>query len=103
MVRYVKCKVCCQFVHFFPFSLLVADQGEETCRVSQREITGAVDLLSATKRFDLDLFRLGPFRFDYSRDGRFLALGGKRGMVAAMDWMTKKLMCEVCPRLRNGK
>ncbi|CAG0908766.1 unnamed protein product, partial [Cyprideis torosa] len=75
--------------------LLVADPGEETCEISQREIAESVDILSATKHFDLDLYRFGPYRMDYSRDGRFLLLGGRKAHVAAIDWMTKKLLCEV--------
>lgn len=61
--------------------------------MTQDEITSAVSVAAASKRFDLELDH-GPYRSNYFRNGRQLLIGGKRGHVACFDWLTKKLKCE---------
>lgn len=73
---------------------LIGDEGELTYTIRQSEISSSVDAASATKHFDLVLERFGPYRVDYTNNGRHLLIGGKRGHVAAFDWMTKKLHFE---------
>lgn len=74
---------------------------ERTARVTQREIRDSVSVEAAKKSFALDLsggkrnVGMGPYRCDYSYNGRHLLLGGKRGHLAAVDWQTGKLLCEV--------
>ncbi|XP_008317662.1 WD repeat-containing protein 46 [Cynoglossus semilaevis] len=74
---------------------LEADEGEDTCTISQEDIAEAVDITSGAKYFSLKLSQFGPYRLDYGRTGRHLLLGGRRGHVACVDWQTKKLMCEM--------
>ncbi|XP_036908629.1 WD repeat-containing protein 46 isoform X2 [Sturnira hondurensis] len=74
---------------------LEGEDGEDTAKISQTDIVEAVDIASAAKHFDLNLRQFGPYRLNYSQTGRHLAFGGRRGHVAALDWVTKRLMCEI--------
>nr|CAD7428050.1 unnamed protein product [Timema monikensis] len=74
---------------------LEADEGEVTTQFTQKQIAASVDITSASKHFNLELREFGPYRMNYSRNGRYLLLGGKRGHVAALDWITKRLYCEI--------
>lgn len=72
---------------------IIPDEGEKTAKIPQREIASAADLISAAKHFELRL-QFGPYRSDYTRNGQYLLLGGK-GHVSAMNWVTKRLLCEM--------
>ncbi|VDO34835.1 unnamed protein product [Brugia timori] len=74
---------------------LAGDKGELTYTVKQEDICNAVDIASASKHFDVRLERFGPYRANYIHNGRHLLIGGKRGHVAAFDWLTKTLRCEI--------
>ncbi|CAF0952361.1 unnamed protein product [Rotaria magnacalcarata] len=68
---------------------------QRTVDLTQTDIKSSVDIFSAQKRFDLELPLYGPYKIDYTRNGRHLLLGGRKGHVAAFDWQTKKLHCEM--------
>ncbi|XP_020485167.2 WD repeat-containing protein 46 [Labrus bergylta] len=74
---------------------LEGDEDEDTCTISQEDIADAVDITSGAKYFNLKLSQFGPYRVDYSKTGRHLLLGGRRGHVACVDWQSKQLMCEI--------
>ena len=67
---------------------------ERTWKVGQKEIIEAVDVATASKGFGLDL-AFGPYVADYSKDGRDLVIGGRKGHVATFDWREGKLGCEL--------
>uniref|UniRef100_UPI00358EC21A WD repeat-containing protein 46 n=1 Tax=Myxine glutinosa TaxID=7769 RepID=UPI00358EC21A len=70
------------------------DEGHESGRLKQTDITDCVDLASAAKRFDLSLPQFGPYSACYSANGRSLLLAGRGGHVAAVTWRSHKLACE---------
>ncbi|KAJ5495966.1 U3 small nucleolar RNA-associated protein 7 [Penicillium diatomitis] len=68
---------------------------ERTYKVRQDEIKDSVGLETAKKGFELRLTDAGPYRADYTRNGRNLLLAGRKGHVATMDWRDGKLGCEL--------
>ncbi|KKA28763.1 hypothetical protein TD95_004795 [Thielaviopsis punctulata] len=68
---------------------------EHTYNVRQTDIVASTGAANAQKRFDLKLDQLGPYVFDYTRNGRQLLLGGRKGHVATMDWRDGTLGCEI--------
>jgi len=68
---------------------------ERTYKVRQDDIRENVGIETAKKGFELKLEDLGPYRADYSRNGRDLLLAGRKGHVATMDWRNGRLGCEL--------
>lgn len=68
---------------------------ERTYKVRQDEIRENVGIETAKKGFELKLNDLGPYRLDYTRNGKDLLLAGRKGHVATMDWRAGKLGCEL--------
>ena len=74
---------------------LEAEGMERTFRFKQEEIRENVDITAAGKAFDLSLTDFGPYAIDYTRNGRYLLLGGRKGHLALMDWNKCRLKSEV--------
>ncbi|KAF9420456.1 Small subunit (SSU) processome component [Podila epigama] len=82
--------------------LLLTEQGgflepegiEKTYQFTQRSLAKVVDVNTSHKMFNLDL-KFGPYSIDYTRNGRHLLIGGRKGHVAAFDWQGGRLHCEM--------
>jgi len=68
---------------------------EKTWKFTQNQLREEVDIQTADKIFDLNLEKMGPYVIDYTRNGRFLLIGGKKGHLALMEWATKKSFAEI--------
>jgi U3 small nucleolar RNA-associated protein 7 len=50
---------------------------------------------NAQSVFNLNLEDFGPYKsLDFSRNGRYMMMGSRKGHVAMMDWKNKDLVCE---------
>ncbi|CAN0029772.1 unnamed protein product, partial [Sphacelaria rigidula] len=74
---------------------LEAEGMEETFKFSQNEIKQAVDVNTAREIFDLSLPDLGPYAIDYTKNGRFLLLGGRKGHLALLDALRMDVQMEI--------
>ncbi|GAA6022828.1 hypothetical protein JCM10207_001417 [Rhodosporidiobolus poonsookiae] len=68
---------------------------ERTWRVTQGEIQEASAVGSREKGFSLTLDEFGPYEIDYTRNGRHLALAGRKGHVAVFDTHSSVLHSEL--------
>lgn len=74
---------------------LEAEGTEETCQITQAEIVDSVDMMSAQKFFKLHLDELGPYKINYTRNGKFLLLSGGKSHLASINWQSKQIGCEI--------
>ena len=84
-----------EVLHSEEAGYLEAEGMERTYRFRQEAIKEAVDLNTSQKAFSLHLKDTGPYDINYSRNGRFLALGGSKGHLAIVDSLNNKLVMEV--------
>jgi U3 small nucleolar RNA-associated protein 7 len=84
-----------EVLHAEEVGYLEAEGMERTYRFKQSDIKNAVDLNTAKKAFSLKLENTGPYNIDYTRNGRYFALGGAKGHVAIIDGLNNKLQMEV--------
>ena len=68
---------------------------ERTYKVRQDDLLSDLAVETAKKGFELKLDALGPYKCDYTRNGRSLLLAGRKGHVSTMEWRGAKLGCEL--------
>ncbi|KAK1645174.1 hypothetical protein QYE76_062979 [Lolium multiflorum] len=67
---------------------------EKTYRYDQQSIVQEVDISSSKKPFDMILPVLGPYTFEYTSNGRYMIVGGRKGHIAMMDMLNMDLIKE---------
>jgi U3 small nucleolar RNA-associated protein 7 len=67
---------------------------ERTLKVTQEQLKKELPVQNAHDIFNLSLSDFGPYTLDFSRNGKFLLLAGRKGHIAMMDWKRKNLLCE---------
>jgi U3 small nucleolar RNA-associated protein 7 len=68
---------------------------EMTARMSQREVAQAVDLQTQRKAYNMKLDKFGPYRANFTPNGRHLLLGGRKGHLAIVDWERAHVKTEI--------
>ncbi len=79
------------------------DPKRKTKDVTQFELKKHVDVRTAYNSFSLALDHFGPYTCRYTRNGKFLLLGGEKGHVALLDWKKKKLVTETHVKVSERK
>ncbi|KAK9161798.1 hypothetical protein Syun_008139 [Stephania yunnanensis] len=74
---------------------LEAEGLEKTWRIKQESIIQEVDILSSRKAFDMILPDLGPYTLDYTSNGRYMAVAGRKGHLAIIDMHSMDLIKEM--------
>ena len=64
----------------------------------QAALAGASEAGATRKALDLDLPQLGPYSLDWTRNGRYLAVGGRKGHLALLAWQQAQRFAELQAR-----
>jgi hypothetical protein len=74
--------------NFQPGFLEPEHEGDQTLKVSQAQISEAVNVQAAANAFQLEL-AMGDYLCQYSRNGASLMLASSQGHLALLDWREK--------------
>ncbi|PHJ24894.1 bing4ct domain-containing protein [Cystoisospora suis] len=73
---------------------LITEGLEKSYSLTQADILDQVDLGTRAKALSLDL-GFGPYVVDYSRNGRHILLGGKKGELSLLDCHGLRPVCQI--------
>ncbi|KAN0030591.1 hypothetical protein ACTA71_009231 [Dictyostelium dimigraforme] len=74
--------------------IVAENDKEKTYKLTQNKIASKVDIQSSGKVFDLALEPNGPYKIQYSKNGRYLLLAGSKGHFSMIDWQRGKKFTE---------
>lgn len=76
-------------------AIQLEDDNMKVYKLKQRDIIENIDLNTARHAFDLQLHNFGPYTVNYTRNGRYLLFGGRKGHVATYDCHTMTVGTEL--------
>ena len=68
---------------------------EKIYKIKQADISKNIDFNSTRNLYDFQLTKFGPYNINFSRNGRFLLFGGKKGHVATLDCLRTNIGTEI--------
>ena len=74
--------------------IIPENKNEKTLKYSQDYLKSVLPKYNSDNIFDLELPEYGPFNIDYTRNGKYLLMGGEKGNISMMDWKEKNLILE---------
>ena len=74
--------------------MITENPNEKTLKFSQDYLKKVLPKYNADNIFDLDLPENGPFNIDYTRNGKYLLMGGEKGNISMLDWKEKNLILD---------
>ena len=67
---------------------------EKTLKISQNYLKSNLPKYNSDNIFDLNLPETAPYTLDYTRNGKYLIIGGEKGNISIMDWRKKNLIID---------
>jgi len=74
---------------------LIPKGGTQTHHIRQKDLKKKIPVATANCIFDLKLPSLGPYKIDFTRNGRHVLLGGRKGHFAMVDLMKTEVVTEI--------
>ena len=74
--------------------IIVENENEKTLKVTQDYLKSTLPKYNSENIFDLSLPSNGPFYIDYTRNGKYLLMGGEKGNVTILDWKLKNIIVD---------
>jgi U3 small nucleolar RNA-associated protein 7 len=78
-----------------PGGIELEDKSKKIFKLKHEEIVQNVDLNTSRNAFNFQLQEFGPYLVNYSRNGRHLLFGGRRGHVASYDCHNMEIVTEL--------
>ena len=66
--------------------MITENENEKTLKVSQEYLKHSLPKYNSDNIFDLTLTEKSPFHIEYTRNGKYLLLGGEKGSVSLIEW-----------------